>query len=345
MAGKALTWGLAAFGALATLAALYSLYWEFAAGQFQSGIRAWAAERGREGTQVGFSALRVDGYPFRLRAAIADPTMERRSGARPWSWRGPTMILTARPWRPGRLALTANGRHAATVLSGGAVAVYDIAAPNLGLKLRFSAGGLARARLSARQLAVRDSLGDLMRLAAAEVILRRPGAANAGSRPSLDVMAEVDALALRLEAIPGLSKTTAKSRLEASVKGPLPSALGRAALADWRDVGGIVEVRKLTLEHGTLSVAGDGTLALDADMQPIGAFTARVRGFNELIDQLSAAGVVKPRPAAMLKAALGVLAGEQRLGGAEIRVPLSVQERRLYVGPIAVLRFQALAWD
>lgn len=343
--GGALKCGLLALGLLATAAALYGLYWEFAAGRFQDGIRAWAAERGREGIRVGFSRLGVDGYPFRLRATVADPAMERRSGAHPWSWRGPTMILTARPWRPGRLTLTANGRHAATALAGGAVTAYDIAAPALGLKLRFGGDGLARARLTARGLAVRDSLGDLMRLAAAEVAIRRPGAAGDGPRPSLDLMAEVDGLALRLERIPDMPRTTARAHLEASVKGPPPKALGRAALADWRDAGGIVEVKKLTFVHGSLAIAGDGTLALDADMQPIGAFSAGVRGYAELIDQLEAAGVIKPRPAAMAKAALGVLAGAQRPGGAEVRVPLSVQDRRLYLGPVPVLRFQPLAWD
>jgi hypothetical protein len=64
-----------------------------------------------------------------------------------------------------------------------------------------------------------------------------------------------------------------------------------------------------------------------------------------VIDGLTAAGVVKPRPAALAKAALGVLAAGQGAGGDEITVPLSIQDRRLYLGPVAVARIPAVAWD
>ena len=337
--------GLIAVAVVATSAALYNLYWEFAAGRLRDGIQAWAAARASQGVRVGFSALSVDGYPLRLEAAIADPTMQQPSGASPWTWRGPALTLSARPWLPGRLVVSAPGRHALTASIGGRVDTYDIAAPELTLALRFDGSGLDRAAFATRGLAVRDSLGDLLRLATADAVVARAGSSSSGGKPGIDLTASADEVALRLERIPGLPKTTAKARLEAGLKGPPPKNFGRAALAGWRDAGGIVEVRRLDLVHGSLAVAGDGTLALDADMQPIAAFTATVRGYDELIDQLTAAGAIKARPAALAKAALGVLARGQSAGGAEIKVPVSIQDRRLYLGPVPLLRFQVIAWD
>ncbi len=330
---------------LSGAAVLYNFYWEFSARQFRAGIEQWLAARAREGTRITASAIAVDGYPFRLAATIAGPSAARFSGATPWSWRGPALTVVTRPWRPSRLKLMAPGRHWLTTVVSGRAREYAVAVETLTLKLRAGRGGLTRAGLAVGGLvATEEGAGEALRINAVGIAVVRAAGPEAG-RPGLETTAEVAGLAFAVEPAPGLGRVTERIGLAATVGGALPLAPTGAELAKWRDRGGVVDVRRLSVRHGTLAVDGDGTVALDSEMQPIAAFTVRVRGYGELIDRLTAAGIIKPQPAALAKAALGVLAAGQGAGGGEIKVPLSVQDRRLYLGPVPVARLPTVAWD
>ncbi|HEX9569823.1 MAG TPA: DUF2125 domain-containing protein [Rhodospirillales bacterium] len=335
---------LAAAGAVVLAAVLYNFYWEFSARQLRTGIEQWLAVRTQEGTRITYSAIAVDGYPFRLVATIAQPSAARFTGVTPWSWRGPALTVAARPWRPSRLRLTAPGRHWLTTVVGGRAREYDVAVETLRLKLQVGRHGVERATLVARGLAAKEEgAGEALRLKAADVAFKRATKAEAG-KPGLELTVAAAGAVFAVEPAPGLGRVTERFGLVAAVANTVPPALTGADLAKWRDHGGIVDVRQLSVRHGPLIADGDGTLALDAEMQPMAAFTIRVRGYDEVIDRLTATGAIKPQPAALAKAALGLLAGQQGAGG-EIKVPLSIQDRRLYLGPVPVARLPAVVWD
>jgi len=335
---------LAALIAVVVAAVLYNFYWEYSARQFRTGIAQWLAARAQEGTRVTYAAIRVDGYPFRLRATIAEPTAARFTGGQPWSWRGPALTLVTRPWRPTRLRLAVPGRHWLTTVVAGRAREYDVAIETLRLKLRVGRGGVERATLAARALVAKEEGGgEALRLKAADAAYKRAATVVAG-KPGLELTVAADGVAFAAEPAPGLGRVTERFDLAATVGGTVPAAVIGAELAKWRDRGGIVEVRRLHVRHGPLAADGDGTLALDAEMQPVAAFAIRVRGYDEVIDRLTAAGVIKPHPAALAKAALGVLAGQPGADG-EIKVPLSIQDRRVYLGPVPVARLPAVVWD
>jgi hypothetical protein len=134
--------------------------------------------------------------------------------------------------------------------------------------------------------------------------------------------------------------------LSGEVLGRLPSGPAAEALARWRDAGGTVEVERLEVDHGPLSLNASGTVALDAALQPVGAFTARIRGFVETVELLRKKGVVRGRDAVTAQLILGALAKKPDDGGpAILSLPLSVQDRRLYVGPVAITRIPPVRWD
>jgi len=118
------------------------------------------------------------------------------------------------------------------------------------------------------------------------------------------------------------------------------------ALARWRDDGGTVEIQRLALGWGPLSVTADGTLALDEGLQPQAALSAHVTGYGETVDALLRAGMVKPRAAFIAKLALGAMAKTPANGGPpEIAVPVTIQDGKLYVGPAALLVMPRIDWD
>jgi hypothetical protein len=117
------------------------------------------------------------------------------------------------------------------------------------------------------------------------------------------------------------------------------------ALGQWRDDGGIVEVERLETQYGSLYVRANGTLALDAAMQPVGAMTAKARGFFQTIRALRDAGHIRSRDAAMARVILGALARKPSGGGpVSISLPLSIQERKLYAGPVRLMDMPLIKW-
>jgi len=85
-------------------------------------------------------------------------------------------------------------------------------------------------------------------------------------------------------------------------------------------------------------------VALDAAMQPIGAFTARIEGFFETVDALRENGIIRPRDAVTAKMVLGVLAKRNEAGRLSLAVPLTLQDRRLYAGPVPLIEVPPVSW-
>ncbi len=304
-------WALVACALLA--AAGYGLYWNMLAGQFADAIHGWAEARRAGGYQVDYGDIAVGGFPFWLRAAIAEPVVSKSGEKQSWRWRGPALSISTRPWRVTRTKARAPGRHLLTVTAPGRTGTLDLNAEALNVFLNWSV-------LSALPLEAR--------IEAKEVTFR--------SSP-----------------VAGLGRKTQILSLSAEATGVPPRSLGAAAMAHWRDDGGTVEIRKLNIRHGPLQMDGDGTIALDRDLQPQGAFSLKVRGFLEAVDGLEAAGIIKPRGAEIVKAVLSVLArgqgkwaeeAEEEAEGKRIKVPLSIQDGNFYVGPVAVGRVPPLHW-
>src|SRR5579863_7634575 len=111
--------------------------------------------------------------------------------------------------------------------------------------------------------------------------------------------------------------------LSGSFKGTLPPGPLRQALAAWRDGGGIIEVRDGTVRWGSLAVDVNGTLALDAALQPIGALTATILDHNVLIDAAVAAGEMREGDASLVKTFLGLMAKSGPDGKKRLTLPLN----------------------
>jgi hypothetical protein len=133
--------------------------------------------------------------------------------------------------------------------------------------------------------------------------------------------------------------------LKARLIGNIKSSTLVQSLEDWRDKGGTIELKNLILRHGPLKMNTKGTLALDENLQPVGALTAHLEGFFEIIDALKRLGVVKARDAITAKIVMGVLSRTPAGGGpAVLNLALTAQDRFLYLGPVRLLELPAINW-
>ncbi len=315
-------------GAAVVVVAVYAGYWNYIAAQVRAGIEQWADLRRAEGFDVSYGAITVSGFPFRLVAQMAAPKV-----AHSWSWQGPTFVISARPWRLGRFKVKAPGLHQVSYGGGD----YFIDAATFRAKLRFRRGAPAKIRLTVRDLVVRNAADqDVGGIDTAEVMIDPSGNA---------LRVNADGLLVPHELIPGLGRKTRHLDIEAQAMGDFPDIaqampVNGDTMTRWRDSGGTIEVRRLTLNHEPLTVSGDGTLALDQAMQPIVSFTFQVEGHMEALDRFRQAGLIKAQPYTLAKVGLGTLPR----GPLGLKVPLTVQDRRVFVGPVPLAKLPLVSW-
>src|SRR5271154_441334 len=75
-------------------------------------------------------------------------------------------------------------------------------------------------------------------------------------------------------------------------------------------------------------------MALGKDMQPEGAFTAHLSGFEQALDSLAAAGWMKLSAASLAKLALGIASHPGPDGKPSVDTPLTIQNRHISAGAI-----------
>jgi hypothetical protein len=130
--------------------------------------------------------------------------------------------------------------------------------------------------------------------------------------------------------------------LDATLMGPLPDGDYPEAVLRWRDEGGVVEVRRFALDWGEVRVEASGTLTLDAATRPEGAFSAKLWNHRKLLAEMVAAKAMSPDDARLAGAALDLLAAA---GGGAVSAPVTAQNGKLWLGPVAVARLSPLLPD
>lgn len=346
--GLPITWIVIA-AALLVAAAAYTAYWMVAMAQLEARVAGWIEDRRAEGLRVSYGTLTRSGFPRRLRVTVAPFEIAAPVG---WSWRAPEVRVRADPFAPGAVRLSADGLQELRLpLGKGSSVALNIQAERLDADIA-SAGGRLSGRAIGEQLSVRPAGGDEtenLRIGSMQLVAT-PGTA---ATPSSAVTQGRFTFTASDLALPAASRSPLGDRIEsvsvlAEVTGdvpgdvtgmPWPKVIGR-----WRDEGGTVEIRDLAFHYGPLLVSGNGTLALDAAGEAIGAFSLRANGLVEALRVLADKGVISPLAAAGAALVFRPVQDKAAAGDASVAVPASLQDRRLYLGPLPIARLPSMPW-
>jgi len=323
---------------LAVACAGYTGYWFYIAGKLKSSLAPWAEARRAEGFVVAWDAATVEGFPrsFRLKFTRAAYGSERPV---PYTINSDLILAEAAPWDLQRWQVSAP--HGATLRSpieedGASAATID------------GTIGLGGTPGTVVDLAAHDLIGttEIGKIRAADAAMRltlpdRPPASHRDT--AFDLTLRLTGLTLPLRGAP-FGDTIKALTLTGSFKGALPSGPLRQALAAWRDDGGTIELQQSALRWGSLAVDANGTLALDAELQPIGAFTAVILDHGALIDAIVAAGEMREGDAGLVKTFLGLMAKSGPDGQKRLTLPLRVQNDRVFLGPVEVAVLPRVTW-
>ncbi len=349
-----------------------AVVWLVAARQLEAAFQGWVAARRAEGWQVAAGAERVGGWPFAAIVTIAGFAISGGQELVPGglAWRTGQLALRVELLAPEKLLLRPTGPEHFRIAGSPEVALAATrveaalpmaVGPDAAERIAITAwdarlGTTARAPylLRAGTLKIDASL-DQPTAGASPITRPVTGEAGPGAPPG-SVETARPAVLLRLDAtqvatararLPALGPDIALVSLSVVMTGPLPSGPAwTVGLGAWRDGGGTLTVRDLSLVWGPLAVGAAGRLALDRAMQPAGEGTARIVGYAATLDALAVDGSIGRGAATAAKAVLMLLARPSTGAGAppEVDVPLRLEDRTLSVGTIPLLRVPAVTW-
>ena len=338
------TWILAA-GLLTLVPIADTVVWRIAVGRLESGFDAWAAGSKASNATVTRGKAVPGGWPFAATLQVRNVTISGGETLAPdgVTWFAPSVMLRLSLLHPKSMEIEALGEQ----------------------HLRAGAG--PDTVLTATRLVAITSLESGDRAGTIDILADQPklvsGLAWTASAERIRVHAEIQApgqsgeadkkFAFSAEAIAlpeptrwPLGSTVARLDFDGTISGPLSAAQTPVAWATaWRDAGGSIQVQNLVLNWGPLSVTASATLALDDQLQPMGAGTSRVAGYAATLDVLAGSGALSRSAATTAKAVLSLLAGAPNEGEPdEVEVPLTLQYRTLTMRQVPLLRLPEIDW-
>ena len=323
-----------------------SAFWLYGAERLKQTVAIVEANWRAQGGVISYENFRLDGFPMWFRIQVDKPVVGLPQANSPWHWEGPPVRMRMSPFAPrGRVMFP--GRHRLDITVFGAPVTLAIEARD--------AEGRYRGRVSEASYAV---LGNVLSISIngqppltvknLDFQVTQLRGVTDHLKPSAEFSFEIDDVGLPQGSLPEQfgNRPIDLALLQGQVLGPFKPDFNRAAATGWRDSGGTVEIEALELRWGPLKLVAVGTMALDENLQPLAALTATITGFNETIDALTVTGAIPKNEAESAKSLLGLLAKPPRLlgGPPEITVPVTIQNQRLSMGPVALMTLPPIQW-
>jgi hypothetical protein len=132
---------------------------------------------------------------------------------------------------------------------------------------------------------------------------------------------------------------------QGAIMGPVAQGASlQDAIAAWAATGGVLELKHFSFAQAPLDLTGEGTLALDELLQPLGALTITAHGLTDTVVLLEQDGMIDARSAKTARLMADGLAKPDAAGKPRVSVSLSLQQGHVWLGPVKLARLPALRW-
>lgn len=318
---------------LVFLWAAWTAYWFVMADRAGDWIALWAAPAPGKVWHATFDGSEVGGYPFSLDVRVTNPVVAWQNSSGGGVWTGPWLLASFRPWSLERFDVALPEEQTVTVDDGATLRMIALA---------MTEGRATVAVENNRASALSAEMTDVVAtwaqnrppVAASRVLL--DVATVPDEEEAWDVFLRVHDARFPAEAPEPFEGNVPLLEVDLRLRGAVPGGPLAQRLAAWRDAGGVIDVRELKLDWPPLDVTGEGTITIDREMKPLGAFTAEVVGYRELLDALEAMGRLTRNQALVAAAAMDALAATDEDGKKRLSVPISMQNGKAFAGPILI---------
>jgi hypothetical protein len=328
--------GLAALALPVVLLGAYAAYWLIVAGQLKDGVSAWAQAQRAHKIEVSWQEIGVGGFPFACRVKLENAVLHDGRVTPPPELRIPALDAAARPWNFADWQLTAPEGISGSLPGAGE-------RPPLKVAAKTAAGVLTddQEAGAALWLKLRDidaEAGARVPISSADAWITLP--------PKSAIGIAVDLRQMQLPGMsPVLGNTIDELAFGVTFKGNFPGGKLAEAVSAWRDSGGTIELDNLRLKSHGLIASGNGAIALDRDLQPIGGFSGAIEGYDQILTALVEAGRLRAGDAGLARLALALLAKAGPDGKPMIATGFTIQHGEMYLGPAKLGPAPRLAWE
>ncbi len=342
-------------GGLVALLVLYVIFWFVLAHVARVKIGEWIEAQRTEGIDVTYDRLDIGGFPYRLQVELRDLKVTGHEGDLLWEMESPNAAAVIMPWNrnhviliaeEGGLSVSAEGAEPDRLKVGGSKASIVVNRDREPLRISAVARQISIEGPAAgpEGLALRD--GELHWRAGSQVPHRPANEAEDDDpREPLAWQLAVRGADINHEML-GLSPYGRELQKFAAVLEVRGSGIDTGASPEtiqaWRDQGGTIEVTSFELVWGELDVLMNGSLTLDQQFRPLGAFTAQVKGYEPIISYLHEAGHITAAEAETATRTLEAIVAADTDKDNRLSVPITLQSGRLFVGPLPVANLPAL---
>ncbi len=335
---------LASFFLLSALG--YSLFWYYMAGELEDRIEVWVDEQKSRGLSIKYQELDINGFPYRMELSIRKlKVIKTGPETLPVLARSPHITLIAFPWKI---------NHAVIISDGGAFRIGSRRNPAMDMafgKFRSSVVVDFASRKFQRASVVIDKVNWTAAKAkpseAKQVKLHIMRPVQAADEDTIELPIQMklyleakDVIAREIP-IGIFGKKADQVRLDLQLHGEALPTYTKDALVSWRDKGGTLAVKNFEVISGDMDIGLDGEVALDADLKPLGAFSAKVHGIDHIVTILSGRPAFQQEPGSMILQELKRMNREETTGGKKaFDLAISLQGGLLFLGPIPVYELE-----
>lgn len=334
---------LVSLAALLLLAGGYTAYWFVVAGQIADGVAEWARSARADKIEVSWQKIRVAGFPSAFRVELETAALRDDAVSPAPEIRVPLLTGAARPWNFADWRLAASRGFTAQIAGVGErpPAKLTVEAADGLVSIPPEGGWKLWLRVHDAEIeaAARVRVGS----ADARVAVP-PNPPRGRTEPQLTIAADARQVKLPT-AIGPLGDTIDELDFAATLRGAVPHGKLMDAAAAWRDAGGTIELDNLRLAWGGLGATAAGKIALDQDLQPVGAFSGALQNYDQILTALVQGGQMRATEAGLARIALSFLAKPGPDGKPEIKTAFTIQNGQMFLGPAKLGKAPRLNWD
>ncbi|HUX79757.1 MAG TPA: DUF2125 domain-containing protein [Alphaproteobacteria bacterium] len=312
------------------------IFFEYNVRWLEKNIEEVASDLRQKGYTVAYSKVEITGNPLFLKIIFQNPHLKDPKGL--FDWHGQEMGMAIRPWQPYILTCTFPGDQKLGVPQ------------NTPIPLGILQVEGARATISLASIGVLEEVaivvdrisshlkGQLQPVFLEEISLK---VTNLLDPLNLSIFFKANVLNLEKPLNLPPRDHPFNLKFEGTLAGYQPTVFPKT-LAEWRDGGGVIDVNSLKLSWPPLTFDANGTLTLDNNMYPLGAFSSRVIGYQDALADLVKLGWVKKKNASAVSFALDLFSIPDETGTKQLTIPITLQNKTLSVGPAPLLKLQPI---
>lgn len=290
----------------------------------------------KEGYDVSYSGIKFSFNPFTLQATLHDPHIKNAHSV---DWKGHEAVITLHPWSFNTMHFSFPGEQQLGIPPSLSLPadILHIEGAQGTLHLAFD-GHPESAMLDIGQLSFLS--GNQPQPLALQTLSLQLSNLNDPLTLKLSLSTQVANVEKLLDQDPRehpciVNFVADLGGIDAGTMLPKP-------LAEWRDTGGVLEVRLLKFDWPPIAAELEGTLTLDENMYPLGSFSSRLSGYEQLLDDMVALGWIKKKKVNMALFVLELLSSKGEGGEKYLKAPITLQNKVLSLGPVPLLKLKPI---